>query len=81
MISDATNPTALLAALKAAYAALIGGEQVAETEYETGNSTRRRVKFHPADLPRLEREIAKLEATTAGKKPVRVVRFATSKGL
>lgn len=81
MIDDATNPAALLAALKAAYSKLIAGEAVARTEYETGQGTRRRLEFHPPDLPRLEREIQKLEAQTTGKKPTRVIRFSTSKGL
>lgn len=61
---------ALLAKYRAAYAALIAGELV--TEISTNG---RSVKYGPADLPRLEREIARLEALDAGRRPRGAIRF------
>lgn len=51
----------LLAKYRAAYAALISGEKVAEV-----TSSGRTVKYTAANLDRLEREIARLEALDAG---------------
>jgi hypothetical protein len=53
---------------------LITGQGVQETDHESGNSTRQRVKFTQADLTRLDREIAAAENACAllqGKRPRR----------
>lgn len=64
---DYSNPQALLTVLRPAYYRLVAG--AADDEIE--GTDRRRVRFQKADMPRLERLIAKLEqdvARLAGKR-------------
>jgi len=58
--------TALLASYRTAYGALISGTLVSEV-----TSGGRTVKFDKASLPKLEGEIARLEAAAANCAPVR----------
>lgn len=58
---DYSDPVALLAKLRPVYYRLVAGEQDEEIE----GTDRRRVRFQKADLPRLERLIAKLDQDVA----------------
>lgn len=52
------------------------GKNVAETDFEAGNGTRRRVKFSAANLTMLNREIADADAACAARNGGRPRRFA-----
>lgn len=56
-----SDPAALLNALRPMYYRLITGDADEEIE----GTDRRRVRFHKADIPRLENLIAKLETDVA----------------
>lgn len=61
---------ALLAQYRAAYAALISGERIAEV-----TSNGRTIKYGQPDIARLEREIARLNVLAAGGQGRGAVRF------
>jgi hypothetical protein len=70
--------------LRAAYSRLISGGQPQRVEFgssKVGGNPSRVMVYHPADLPRLEAEIKRLEALLSGQPRPRIVRFSTSKGL
>lgn len=52
-----SNPCQRATELKALRDQLVTGGTAIEVEFEQGNGNRRRVKYAPADLARLEREI------------------------
>jgi len=55
---------------------VISGGAVVEAEQEAGHGGRRRVKFSPANLGSLDREIASADAACSAKTGGRAKRFA-----
>lgn len=70
-MSDTFDPCAILATLRPAYYALLGGTQTQEVEFRAGNGTSRRVKYTAANLPALRAEIARLETQCAASTGIR----------
>ena len=70
-----------LARLKDARERLILGESEAEIERVEANGVSDRVKYVPADLPRLERLIAELERAASPRRPSTLIRPYMTKGV
>jgi hypothetical protein len=73
---DYTDPAAVLAILRPAYYALLGGSKVQEVQFHDG----RRVRYMASDLGALRTEIAVLDAKVAATLCGRPRRFAIVAG-
>lgn len=64
---DYGDPCAVLAVLRPAYYALLGGSQAQEVEFRSGNGTARRIRYSSANIAALKAEIADLEIKCASR--------------
>lgn len=73
---EQNDPCTRATELRAIRDKLITGQGVQETDLESGNGTRQRVRFGMADLTRLDREIAAADRACDIKQGKRPRRFA-----
>lgn len=77
---DYTDPCAVLAVLRPAYYALLGGSNVETVEYSSGAGETKRVTYNRTKLDVIQAEVRRLEQLCAAKTSGKATRFAITPG-